>query len=207
MSEDIELQQVVVDGMVIEMGRYRICCHIVCGMLHRRKGVDVLSHRQNDDTAGMLSRASAHARTALYNPVDFAVSLLASALFKIIFHITKRRLIRQCADRTGTERLSCAENNFRIFMRLTLIFAGKVQVDIRLLIPLKSKERFKRNIETVLNQRLSADRAHFIRHIAAAVSGKGFDLRRIKIVIMAFRAPIMGAQGIYLRNPRHERHQ
>ena len=92
-------------------------------------------------------------------------------------------------------------------MRLTLILAGKVQVDIRLLIPLKSKERFKRNIETVLNQRLSADRAHFIRHIAAAVSGKGFDLRGIKIVIMAFRAPIMGAQGIYLRNPRHERHQ
>ena len=132
--------------------------------------------------------------TALYNPVDFAVSLLASALFKIIFHITERRLIRQRADRTGTERLSCAENNFRIFMRLTLIFAGKVQVDIRLLIPLKSEERFKRDIETVLNQRLSADRAHFIRHIAAAVSGKGFDLRRIKIVIMAFRAPIMGAQ-------------
>ena len=92
-------------------------------------------------------------------------------------------------------------------MRLTLIFAGKVQVDIRLLIPLKSEERFKWDIETVLNQRLSADRAHFIRHIAAAVSGKGFDLRGIKIVIMAFRAPIMGAQGIYLRNPRHERHQ
>ena len=207
MSENIELQQVVVDGMVIEMCRYRICRHIVCGMLHRRKGVDVLSHRQNDNTAGVLSRASAHARTALYNPVDFAVSLLASAFFKIIFHITERRLIRQRADRTGTERLSCAENNFRIFMRLTLIFAGKVQVDIRLLIPLKSEERFKRNIETVLNQRFSADRAHFIRHIAAAVSGKGFDLRRIKIVIMTFRAPIMGAQGIYLRNPRHERHQ
>ena len=88
----------------------------------------------------MLSRASAHSRTALYNPVDFAVSLLASALFKIIFHITERRLIRQRADRTGTERLSCAENNFRIFMRLTLIFAGKVQVDIRLLIPLKSED-------------------------------------------------------------------
>ena len=172
-------------------------------MLHRRKGVDVLSHRQNDDTAGMLSRASAHARTALYNPVDFAVSFLASAFFKIIFHITKRRFIRQCADRTGTECLSCAENNFRIFMRLTLIFAGKVQVDIRLLIPLKSKERFKRNIETVLNQRLSADRAHFIRHITAAPAGKCLDLRRIKITVFTIWAAIMCLEWIDLRDTGH----
>ena len=147
---------------------------------------------KNDDTARMLSRASAHARTALYNPVDFAVSLLASAFFKIIFHITKRRLIRQCADRTGTERLSCAENNFRIFMRLTLIFAGKVQVDIRLLISLKSKERFKRNIETVLNQRLSAAPGTFYpAYRMPPFPAKALTSGESKSTIMAFRHMIM----------------
>ena len=74
-SENIELQQVVVDGMVIEMRRYRVRRHIVCRMLHRGKGIDLLSDRQNNDTARMLSGGPAHADTALHDPVDLTVSL------------------------------------------------------------------------------------------------------------------------------------
>ena len=56
-------------------------------------------------------------------------------------------------------------------MCLTLIFTGEVQVDIRLLIPLKSKERFKRDIKTVLDQLFAAVRTDLIRHITSCLTG------------------------------------
>ena len=45
-------------------------------------------------------------------------------------------------------------------MCLTLIFTGEVQVDIRLLISFKSKECFKRDIKTVLDQLFAAVRTN-----------------------------------------------
>ena len=42
-SENIQLQQVVVDGVVIKMGRDDVRGHIVGRMLHRRKGMDLLA--------------------------------------------------------------------------------------------------------------------------------------------------------------------
>ena len=121
-SQYIQLQQVVVDGMVIEVGRYRIRGHIVCGMLHRGKGIDFLSQRQHDDTARMLSCASADSRAARDNPVDLAGTLFISALLVIIFHIAESGLIRQRSDGSGAECLSGAEDYLRIFMSLTLVF-------------------------------------------------------------------------------------
>ena len=55
MTQDIQFQQVMIDGMVVEM-----CCrdpafHIVGRMLHRREFIDVVSVRKDDNTAGMLS--------------------------------------------------------------------------------------------------------------------------------------------------------
>ena len=39
-SQNIQLQQVVVNGMVIKMGGHNIRRHIVGRMLHRGKGMD-----------------------------------------------------------------------------------------------------------------------------------------------------------------------
>ena len=41
--------------MVVKMCGYDIRCHIICRMLYRRKGVDLLAQRQYNDTARMLS--------------------------------------------------------------------------------------------------------------------------------------------------------
>ena len=112
--------------MVIEMGRYRIRCHIVCRMLHRGKGVDVLSHGKHDDTAGMLSGTSPDAGTALGNPVDFTGSLVDASLLIVVLYITECGFVRKGRNGTGTEGLSGAENNFRVFVRLTLVFTGEV---------------------------------------------------------------------------------
>lgn len=95
----------------------------------------------------MLSCSTAHADTSKYNPVNFTVSLMYTALFIIIFDITECRLICQRTDRSCLKGLSLPEDNFGVFMCLTLVLSGKVQVDIRLFISLKSQERLKRNIK------------------------------------------------------------
>ena len=99
----------------------------------------------------MLPGAPAHARTARHNPVDLTGSLMPAPLLIIILYIAKRRFIRQRTDGARPVSLSVAENNLRVFMGLTLIFPGKVQVNIRLLISLKTKERLKGNVEPFLS--------------------------------------------------------
>ena len=42
-SENVELQQVVVDRVIIEMRRDRVRRHIIRRMLYRCKGIDLLS--------------------------------------------------------------------------------------------------------------------------------------------------------------------
>lgn len=87
----------------------------------------------------MLSRSTTHPDTSKYDPVNFTVSLMYAALFIIIFDITECRLIRQRTDRSCLKGLSLPEDNFGVFMCLTLVLSGKVQVDIRLFISLKSR--------------------------------------------------------------------
>ena len=58
-------------------------------------------------------------------------------------------------------------------MCLSLIVAGKVQIDIRLFISLKSQEGFKWDIKAVFRQRLAADRTVLIRHITTGTSRIG----------------------------------
>ena len=125
-SENIEFQQVVVDGMVIEMGRDRLRGHIVRRMLYRGKRIDHLAERQNNDTSRMLSRCTPYADTPLNDPVDLTVSLPFPMLLKVILHIAVGRLICQSTDSTRTKRLSFTEDNLRIVMGTALVFTGEV---------------------------------------------------------------------------------
>ena len=151
MPENIEFQQVVVDRVVIKMCGDCRSRHIVCRMLYQGKSIDLLSHRKYNDTSRMLSGRSADADTSLYDTVDLTVSLVDTALLVIILDITECRFIGKCTDRTGTEGLSLTENNLTVRMRFTLVLTGEVQVDIRLLISLESKECLKRDIKSVLD--------------------------------------------------------
>ena len=102
---------------------------------------------------------------------------MLAALLIIIFHVTKCRFVCQRTDRSGAERLAGTENNLCVFMRFTLIITGEVQVDIRLFVSLKAKERLKRNIKSGFFQRLAAIRADGIRHVASGASDVLFDAR------------------------------
>ena len=62
--ENIELEQVRVEGMVIEMGRFPLRVFVVGRELNRRNVFDVDIIRNDDDPARMLAGASLDARTA-----------------------------------------------------------------------------------------------------------------------------------------------
>ena len=140
----------------------------------------------------MLTSTSPHSGTSGSDTVDLAGPLMNATFFKIILHITESSLIRQGCNGSGTESLSCAEDNLRVFMRLGLVLTGEVQVDIRLLISLESQERLERNIEAILMKLLSTHRADLVRHIDSRFTGVGFDLFTVEIHIMTLAAIIMG---------------
>ena len=94
-----------------------------------------------------------------------------------------------------------------VYAQRALIFSGEIQVDIRLFVAVKSKECFKWNIVTFLNQLFPAIWALLRRHIASGTSGVFFYLLRIEIYIMAFFTVIMCRQRIYLRDTGHCRHK
>ena len=191
------------------MGRNNVRGHIVRRMLDRRKGTDILTVRQNNDSSRVLPCRPAHPGTSLYNPINFTISLMDAPLFKIIFHIPERCLICQRSDRPRPERMSLSKDYLCIFVRITLIFSGKIKVNIRLLVSLESQKRLKRNIKAFFHQRFPADRTGSVRHIAACFPQLRvmLYLRRIKIAEMAFFAIIMRRQRIYLRNSGHRCHK
>ena len=149
--------------MVLKMSRNNIGCHIVGRMLNRCKGINLFPHRQYYDTSRMLSGSPVDSHAALHNPVYLTISLMHTMLFIIILYITECGFICQRTNGSGTEGLSRAEDNLSIFMSLGLVLTGEIQVDIRLLVSLKSQERLKRNIKSVFMELFSAHRAQLVR--------------------------------------------
>ncbi len=137
-SQDVQLQQVVVDGMVIKMGGDRGCGGVVGRMLYRGKGVDLLPQREDDDPARVLAGGPLHAHTALDDPVDLTAPLGPPSFVIVVSDIAVGRLIRQGTHSPRPEGLALPEDHLRVIVCLTLILAGKVQIDIRLLVPLKA---------------------------------------------------------------------
>ncbi len=192
MPQDIQLQQVMVDGMVVKMRGHDIRRHIISRMLHRSKGIDLLAKRQYDDTARMLPGTPPDPRTSKHDPVDLALTLPLPPLGKIILHIAERRLIRQRSNGSRAICLTGSKDNLCILMRKALIITGEIQVDIRLLIPLESQECLKGDIKPILLKRLAAFRTRLIRHIPSAPSGIGAYLFGIKITVMTMLTIIVG---------------
>ena len=141
----------MVNRVVVKVRCDGVCRHIVCGMLHRRERIDLLPHREHDDTARMLPCGAPHAHTALHNAVNLTGPLVFPALLIIVFHISKSSLVRQCTDRPGAEGLPISKDHLCIFMCLTLILAREIQVYIRLLVSLKAQKRLERNVKSVLD--------------------------------------------------------
>ena len=159
MAENIKLKQVMINRMVFKMGRDRKLVFIICRELNRRKLVYFISVRKNNDSAGMLSRASFYIFAAFCKSLHFAFSKLLMMSFHVTFNVTVGCLFRACGYGSRTECMPFSEKHLCIIMRFRLIFSGKIKVYIRFFIALKSHKGFKRYIKSVFYQRLAANRA------------------------------------------------
>ena len=96
-----------------------------------------------------------------------------------------------------------AEELFGVLMRLGLVFAREVQVDIGHLVAAEAEERLKRDVETVLAQLHPAPGAHLVRHIRAAAEARA----GVKVRILALRADIVRRERVDLRDAGEIRHE
>ena len=189
MTENIQLQKIVVYGVIIKMSGDNL--GVLRWVLYGCKGVHILSHRKHDYTARVLSRGSFDAYTACNNAVDLAVFFRLIFLFKVFFDISESGLIRETGYRSRAVGLPLAEDDLRVFMRLCLVFAGEIEVDIRFLISLKAQKGLEGNVEAVLYKLRSAYGAFFVRQVAAGGTGIALYLIGIKIAVMTNLAPVM----------------
>ena len=101
MSQNIQFQQIVVNGVVVEVGGNNSALHIIGRMLHRCKLIDIMSVRENNNSSRVLSRTSPDPGTSLGNPFDLTLPLALPVLLIIVFHKAIGRLICQSSDSSG----------------------------------------------------------------------------------------------------------
>ena len=100
--------------MVIKMCGDDITVHIIGRVLHRCKFLNLLTHRQYDDTSRMLASGTADTGTALHDTVDLTVALVLPPFLIIILHITKCGFFRKGANGTRLKGLPFSEDNLCI---------------------------------------------------------------------------------------------
>ena len=203
MAELVELEEVCLHAVVFKMGGDDVAVRIVGRVLHGAEIRDVLILRDDDEAAGVLAGRALDADAAEREAVHLRLRQGLAALLEILEHIAIGRLFGQRADRAGAEHVIRAEELFCVFVRLALIFAREVQVDIRHLVAAETEEGFKRNIEPILAQLRAALGAHLVRHIRAAAKARA----GVKVRILALRADIVRRERIDLRDAGEIRHE
>ena len=121
-SQNIELEQVVVDRMIVKVGRDDVGRHIIGRVLHGSKGIDIFPQRKDDDAARMLAGTPPDACTACKQTFDLTVSLGDPFIFKIMLDVAVGGLVRHGRYGSGLEGLLMAENNLGIGVGFGLVF-------------------------------------------------------------------------------------
>ncbi len=202
-SQDVQLQQVLVDGVIVKVGRDDIGLHIVGRMLHRAELVDFMTPGHDDDATGVLPRSFPHPFTATGKPVRLELVDGELTLFKVFHHIAISRFALDGADGPGFVYVFRTKDFIYEFVRRRLVFACEIQVDVRLFVRFKSQERLKGNGKPLLVVLGAADRAFFRRHVHAAV----VFLLVAPLQVLALGAEVMGFQRIYFCDARHGSHE
>ena len=136
----------------------------------------------------MLPRRALYADKPLCKAVLLDLGDGDAALLEVFFHITVGGFFRQRAYRSGAENMIRAEKLLGVLVRLSLILAGEVKVNIRgLFVSRVAEEGLKRDIEAILPHQGAAVGTVFRRHVrAAAVRAVGHELR-----VLALGADVM----------------
>ena len=199
--EDVELDEALADGMVIKMRRERVGFHIVRRALDRREIMHVHVARHDHDAARVLSRSRLDAHAAAHHVLDVGASLLHAHVFVVVHGVAVGVLVLKPRDRTRTEHVHLAEEDFGVFVRDGLIVAREVEIDIGDFVAVKSEEHRERDVVPVLDERRAADGAVHGGQVKAAPDGAVRD----EFIVLTVFAAIMRRQRVDLGDADHGR--
>ena len=202
-SQHIQLQDVGLHGVIFKMGGDGIGIVGVRRVLHRAEILHILVVRDHHQAAGVLAGGAADANAAKGQTVFLRPAGHDAVFLQILLHKAVGSLFRQRTDGTRSEHLCLSEHFDGVTVSPGLVFAGKVQVDIRHLAAAEAQEGLKGDVEAVLHVLGAADGAHLVRHIRAAAVAAVQN----EFAVFALRTAVVGRQGVDLRNAGHISHQ
>ena len=199
----VELQEVGLHAVVFKVRRDDVAVGVVSRVLDGAEVRHVHILRDDDEAAGVLAGRAFDADETERQPVFLGLGGLDAALLEIFFDIAEGRLFRERADRAGAEHMVRAEEHLGVFVRLRLVFAREVQVDIgRFFISRETEEGLEWDVEAVAAHARAAFRAVLFRHVGAAAEAAVFD----EFAVAALGADIVRREGVDLRDAGHVGH-
>ena len=198
--EDVQLENGVVQRVKIEVGGDDVRIDVVRRMLDRGKIEHIVIIRHNDHAARVLTGGALDPGAAFAQAVFLRFMQGHSPLVQVVFYITIGGLI---GKRTGGPRLkdvSLSEQLLGVLVCLRLVLTGKVQVNIRRLVPVEAQKGFKRNVVTIPQIRCATVFTVFRRQVKARTDravGKEDG-------VIAVWTAVVRRQRIYLRDARHD---
>ena len=201
MPELVELADRVVDRVEVEVRRDVVGVLVVGRVLHRAEIVDLLPLRDDDHAARVLARRALDAGAGDRKALFLGLVQRAPALFGVFLHVAERGLVRNRRDRAGLEDVFAAEQRLGVAVRAALVFAGKVEVDIRRLVAVEAEERLERDRVSVAVEVPAAARALLRRQVEAR------EVRAVgdELAVLAVRADVVRLERVDLRNAGHRR--
>ena len=198
----VELEEVVLHAVVFKVGGDDAAARVVGGVLHGAEVLDLHVLRDDDQTSRVLTRRALYADKSRCQAALLGLGDVHAALLQVLEHIAVGGLFRQRADGAGAEHVVGAEKFLGVLVRLGLVLAGEVEVDIRHLVAAEAQEGLERDVEALLAHPGAADRAVSVGHVrAAAVVLAGLEVR-----VVAARADVVRRQRVDLRDAGHVRH-
>ena len=191
--------------MVVEVGRDPLGFVVVRRVLHRAEVPDLVLLGDDHQTAGVLAGGTLHVHTAHGQPGLLSAAGLLAPLGEVFFDVAEGGLVRHAADGAGAEDVGLAEHFHAVSVRLGLVFAGEVQIDVGNLVAAEAQEGLKRDGEAVLLEGRSALGADRVRQVRAAVAARGHLKRRVLAVRVG--AAVVRRQRVDLRDAGKKRHQ
>ena len=136
----------------------------------RAEFIDFLALRHDNQPAGVLAGRPFDADAPGCNARFIRFGEFFARFFLIAFDIAVCRRLCDGRNRPCAEDVVFAEQLDRVLMGFGLVFARKVQVDIRVLVAVETEEGRKRDVVAVFNHMGAAVRTILVGHVRPAVA-------------------------------------
>ena len=201
MSQDIELEDVLIDIVEVKVSGLPFSCHIICRILDRSKVIDIHIVWNNNDSPRVLTGRPFDPSCTKSQALDLGISVVLAKITLIALDKTVSSLSCDCTYRSCPEGIFFPKNITDIQVGTRLVFPGEVQIDIGYLVPIETKEGFKRNILPIFAELVATVWTILVRHI------KTRSIRTVcdELTVLALATNIVRRKRINLGDPNHGR--